>query len=158
MRIYDNSSSCIVAVMPHVVGHGDVTKSLISYQSSPIDSFLSEELFDASDSDSPPAIHIACDISILFNQQRLGKELSPIVADWFSANQSELSDRYSSLSDDEILSCIKSKYLQRPCEIVDWTKYLSDCLDELVEAKKASESKEPIDPSQGEPIAGNIKS
>lgn len=154
MRIYINNPEPILPVPLESLG-----REALFYEPSPVDAFISDEVYDSSDADSKPAIHIASDVSILFNQQRLSKELAPIVADWFSAHQVDLSDRYSSLSDDEILSCIKSKYLQRSCEIADWTKYLSDCLDELVEAKKVSEPKEPTDPSQGTlPGDSNIKS
>ena len=140
-RYYDNSKTY---VEPCVSTTLDST--VILFSPSPIEPLMNEPLFNGSDS----CIHLGCDISILFNQERISRELAPIVEEWFTSHSSDLSDRYNSLSDAEILSCIKSRYIQRPSEIQDWTAYLSSELDSLVEAKKDSLDR-PLNPDLGEP-------
>lgn len=129
MRLYDNSD--YVSPSPNLELTDD--NSVVLYESSPVDEFLYEEKTSATD--DSVAIHLCCDIGILFNQQRLSRELAPAVADWFALNSSDLSDKYPNLTDDEILSCVKSRYVQRPSEIRQWTEYLMSELDSLALAK-----------------------
>ncbi|UPW41805.1 internal scaffolding protein [Peromfec virus RodF7_5] len=135
MRIYDNSATYVAPVSPRVKDD----ESACFYVPSPVDCFLSEALY--SGSDEVPALHIGCDVSIILNQQRISKEIQPLVEEWFTAHKGDLSDKYSNLSDNDILSCIKSKYLQRPSELVDWSNYLMQSLDEL-QAQRLSEAQE----------------
>lgn len=126
----------------------------VAVECSPISSMLCQ---DAVGVDGEEYIHYGTDIAVLLNQQRLSKELVPIAESVFnSARSAELSDDYKDLSDEDILSCIKSRYIQAPCEVQDWTKYLLSELDALVAARAASEPKEPETPPGTGGISGPV--
>lgn len=133
-RYYDNSATYVEPVVAF-----KMDEHSISFVPSPIEPLMNEPLYNGSES----CIHLGCDISILFNQERISKELAPIVEEWFTSHSSDLSDRYKDLTDAEILSCIKSRYIQRPSEIQDWTAYLTSELDAIAKEKQSQKLENP---------------
>lgn len=133
-RYYDNSATYVEPVVAF-----KMDEHSISFVPSPIEPLMNEPLYNGSES----CIHLGCDISILFNQERISKELAPIVEEWFTSHSSDLSDRYKDLTDAEILSCIKSRYIQRPSEIQNWTAYLTSELDAIVKEKQSQKIENP---------------
>ena len=131
-------------------------KNCIGYQPDAVVPFLFVPMYDGPSEDTS-TVHFCTDISIILNQQRLTKELQPLVDDILSRSSSgDLSDSFPHLSDDDIISTIKSRYLQAPCEIRDWSTYLVNELKSL-EADKAIDH--PSEPSPtAEPTATNILS
>lgn len=117
----------------------------VAVECSPISPLLQQ---DAVGVDGEEYIHYGTDIAVLLNQQRLSKELLPIAESVLnSVRSAELSDDYKDLSDDDVLSCIKSRYIQAPSEVQDWTRYLLAELDGLVAARAAAEqNKDPETP------------
>lgn len=124
------------------------------YQSGPLDEFLTEELPFG---DKKPCVHITSDVSTLLNQKRIDRDLAPAVNEILSnVRSSDVSDKFGHLSDEEILSCVKSRYIQAPSELIDWSEYLQSQLGHLSEqaqmaaeeqAQKAEESSEQGDGS-----------
>ncbi|UPW41700.1 internal scaffolding protein [Peromfec virus RodF8_16] len=126
-------------------------KGAIVYVPSPVSKFLADIRYPY-DAPDQPVIHYGSDISVLLNQQRLqSKEFAEIANDIMSrARSSDLSDKYSHLSDDDILSCVKSRYVQAPSEVQQWTQYLMSQLDNLADAaaeKAAAENAAAADTS-----------
>lgn len=117
-------------------------KDCVSVQSSPLSSFLTETIYDH-DVEEHCTVHYGTDVGIMLNQQRITRELAPIINDLFNAVHSpDLSDDFSNLSDDEILSCIKSRYCQSLNEVRDWTSYLMSELKELNAQKETEQQTE----------------
>lgn len=114
------------------------------YKSSPLDAFITDTVFAE---DDKPITVFTTDVALFFNQQRISQDMVPLLNQMLSnvRNSSDLSDKYSHLSDDELLSCIKSRYIQAPCEIQDWTNYLMSELESL--AAKTFESSPDVEPS-----------
>lgn len=102
-------------------------------QPSPLDGFLAEEV-------SKGQFAITRDVNILMNQQRVSKYgLDSAVADIVSrVRYGSLSDKFSHLSDDDLASCVKSRYIQSPSELLDWSAYLESQLSNM-EAAAAAE-------------------
>lgn len=134
-RYYDNSATYVEPVVAF-----KMDEHSISFVPSPIEPLMNEPLYNGSES----CIHLGCDISIIFNQERISKELAPIVEEWFTSHSSDLSDRYKNLTDAEIISCIKSRYIQRPSEIQNWTAYLTSELDSLSKEKQSQKIENPV--------------
>lgn len=100
------------------------------YKNSPLDAFITDTIFAEDDN---PITVFTTDVALFFNQQRISQDMVPILNEMLSnvRNSADLSDKYSHLSDDELLSCIKSRYIQAPCEMQDWTTYLMSELESL---------------------------
>lgn len=110
-------------------------KEVVLVQPSPLDQFLIEEIHN--DPERPPVIHFCNDVSMLFNQERLTREMGYILEDMVSRlRTSDLSDNFSHLSDDEIIDTVKSRYIQAPSELISWSKYIMANMDSLSEEAK----------------------
>lgn len=71
----------------------------------------------------------------LFNQQRLSQIGVSNVETWIksmmSISNNPLSELRQHCSDSDLLSVMKSRYLQTPSEVMNWARYLNDNLSEL---------------------------
>lgn len=76
------------------------------------------------------------DIALLFNEERLRQLLGlDTLKKWiqhFNLSSSSGVDT-SNMTDAQLMSFIKSRYIQQPCELKAWSEYLSNCASELVE-------------------------
>lgn len=128
-------------VQPLTVVRLPLTDGSPLVQLSPVSSFLLQEQSDFETGDV--FYSYGSDLTAIFNQQRLGKEIGPILDSVFkNVRQGDLSDKFAGLSDDEIVSCVKSRFIQAPCEIQDWTRYLMSELTAVVEKQQQNETSE----------------
>ena len=116
---------------PHVYnvlekGAVDLSKSEF-YQPSAIEDFLFvKNKPPHSDCDS---VTFTTDITMLFNQQRLDKMSREALLqhfDSFSVQNSQFADLRAKLSDDQLCSIVKSRYIQTPSELMSYSQYLVD--------------------------------
>ena len=121
---------------------------------SPVDAFSYEEI---KKSNGKSRIHVVNDIGILFNQQRLMQINPMMLQNWLSlARQASPDD---GLSDEQILSVIKSRYIQSNADIYNWTRMLGDQIEAIIaEAKSNKEGEEAakaadIQPQEAVPAA-----
>lgn len=101
------------------------------YQPSMIDDFLFVK-------DNPPysdgeSITITSDITMLFNQERLDRMTKEALIQHFdsmSVQSSKFADIRSKISDDQLCSIVKSRYIQSPSELMAYSAYLVDAVGE----------------------------
>lgn len=92
---------------------------------------------------------VVSDIYDLFSQERLNNLGPDVVRDYISRNlpsSSPVSEAISKMSDDEIITSIRSRHIQQPSELLAWSKYvtglISDSVDNATEVVNPS-----VDPS-----------
>ena len=91
---------------------------------------------------------------MLFNQQRLDRMTLSQLSDWLD-NQtptSGLSELRSKMSDAQLHSFIKSRYIQSPSELMAWSEYIQsefskEC-QKVAEELKSQQSAEPVSPAE----------
>ncbi len=101
------------------------------YQPSMIDDFLFVKC-------KPPhsdceSVTLTSDITMLFNQQRLDKLSREALLQHFDAmsvQNPQFADLRSKLSDDQLCSIVKSRYIQTPSELMAYSSYLVDAVGE----------------------------
>lgn len=102
-------------------------RHFILRESSPVDEFY-QEVCKSSD-DKLESISFVDPIIILFNQERLdnlGTMGITAFLDSLQQRESFLSDLRSKVSDDDLLTMIKSRHLQSPSEITVWCRYIEN--------------------------------
>ena len=100
---------------------------------SPVESFRIER--DSEDPDSP--VRVRSDISMLFHAADTAKKIGSAGLQYLmntkrtntSSFQSQLDSM--NLSDDEILSMVKSRHLQSPSEILAWSESINELAEDL---------------------------
>lgn len=97
-------------------------------------------------------IEFVCDPIIeLLNQKRIENTIgTDSLKVWLNTLSQQAHDPFADLrkncSDDDLISLIKSRYLQAPCEILAWSKYMSENLESfkkevsLLRQKQAEEA------------------
>ena len=90
------------------------------------------------------------DIYMLFNQRRLDKMTREALIDHFnsmSLGNDALSQLRSKMTDEQLISLVKSRYIQSPSELMKWSQYLNSLADEklqeytvALESQKSNES------------------
>lgn len=112
------------------------------YQPSTIDSFLIQK--HESVADGVPSIRMTSDIYMLFNQQRLDRMSREAIISHFDdmvVQNPQLTALKSKLTDDQLISLVKSRYIQQPSELLAWSMYLNTLADaELQSVVAASQS------------------
>lgn len=124
--------------MPVVFVPCPVSHDAVVMEKSPVSKFLVDEVYDG----DVVIKHYGTDIGILLSQDRLSRELGPILDSIVSNVRSgDLSDKYAGLSDDDLIRTVKSRYIQAPCEVRDWSSYLMSELEalEVIPTESASE-------------------
>lgn len=93
---------------------------------------------------------VVSDIYDLFSQQRLENLGPDVVRDYIARNlpsTSPVSDAISKMSDDEIITSIRSRHIQQPSELLTWskhvTKIISDSIDNSVNSDSPSNDTAP---------------
>lgn len=115
-------------ITPHVYnrlekGNMDLSFSAF-YVPSPVDEFTYEKV---SESGSDDSITLISDIAMLFNQQRLDRCSKDALIQYFDSmarTSSPLSELRSKLSDDQLISIVKSRYIQSPSELIAYSERL----------------------------------
>lgn len=84
-----------------------------------------QKLADGSD-----VVFLDSDVSLLFNQERLNETLGrdgiKHFFDSLSSRSVPLTELRSKISDEDLASICKSRYLQHPSEILAWSEYLNN--------------------------------
>lgn len=74
------------------------------------------------------------DLILLFNQQRLSALGDSAMLEYINSiapSSDGLSDLRSKCSDSELLSLVKSRHIQSRSELLRWSEYLNNCLDDV---------------------------
>lgn len=122
-----------------------VMKNTEFLQPSPLDEFMFQEV----EIDGKKSVTLTSDIYMLFNQQRLDRLSRERLIDYFnnlSVQQPKFSELRSKLTDSQLISFVKSRFIQSPGELMAWSNYLMSSQDELVAAFAAEQQVEPVEP------------
>ena len=107
------------------------------YQPSPVDDFTYQERQDNGET----SICVTSDIYMLFNQQRLDKMTRENLIQYFNdmaVSQPQMSELRSKMTDEQLCSFVKSRFIQSPSELMAWSQYLMTSSDEVI-AQMAAE-------------------
>lgn len=140
----------VTPVNPSPVSSSDMLCSEFR-QPSPVDQFLFEER----EYGDVKSVRLTSDIYMLFNQQRLDRLSRESLLSHFesmSVNEPKFGDLRSILGDDQLISFIKSRFIQSPSELMAWSSYLMSSSDaaiaELAALQEQSQtSSQPIEES-----------
>lgn len=94
------------------------------YVPTPVDEFTFEKV---SVPGSDESVTLTSDITMLFNQQRLDRCSRDALIQYFDSmarTSSDFSALRSKLSDDQLMSIVKSRYLQSPSELLAYSESL----------------------------------
>lgn len=119
----------------------------------PVDQFLIQEI----EVDGVPSVRLTSDIYMLFNQQRLDKLSRESLLSHFesmSVNEPNFGDLRAKLGDDQLISFVKSRFIQSPSELMAWSQYLMSSSDAVVaelaaaqQGQQSQQTQQPVDPS-----------
>lgn len=104
-------------------------------QPSMVDSFLFHK--HENPVDGVPSVRCTSDIYMLFNQQRLDKLSREALLQHFenmSISNPSLMELKKKLSDEQLISLVKSRYIQQPSELLAWSMYLNSLADDELKA------------------------
>lgn len=116
-------------------------------QESPVDQFLFEEL----EFDGVKGVRLTSDIYMLFNQQRLDQLSRKSLLSYFesvSVNEPKFGDLRAKLGDDQLISFVKSRFIQSPSELMAWSQYLMSSSDAVVAELAAAQQEQQSQQSQ----------
>lgn len=121
-------------------------------ENSPVNEFCFERL----DKNGTEVVTLTSDIYMLFNQQRLDRMSKDRLLAYFenlSVNEPKMCELRSKLTDDQLCSFVKSRFIQSPSELMAWSQYLMNSQDEMIAAAAAEQQTEQpakyeIDPTQ----------
>ena len=116
-------------------------------QESPIDQFLFEEF----EFDGVKSVRLTSDIYMLFNQQRLDRLSRESLLSHFesmSVNEPKFGDLRAKLGDDQLISFVKSRFIQSPSELMAWSQYLMSSSDAVVAELTAAQQEQQSQQSQ----------
>lgn len=127
-------------VNPCLVTSAELSQSDFVEQS-PVNEFCVEKL----EVNGVETIILTSDIYMLFNQQRLDKMTKDRLLAYFenlSVNEPKMRELRSKLSDDQLCSFVKSRFIQSPSELMAWSQYLMSSQDEMIAAAAAEQQTE----------------
>lgn len=110
-------------------------------ENSPVNEFCLERL----DKNGTEVVTLTSDIYMLFNQQRLDRLSKDRLLSYFenlSVNEPKMRELRSKLSDDQLCSFVKSRFIQSPSELMAWSQYLMSSQDEMIAAAAAEKQSE----------------
>lgn len=110
-------------------------------ENSPVNEFCFERL----EVNGEEVVTLTSDIYMLFNQQRLDKMTKDRLLAYFenlSVNEPKMRELRSKLSDDQLCSFVKSRFIQSPSELMAWSQYLMSSQDEVIAAAAAEQQTE----------------
>lgn len=138
--------------IPHYVPselyvHKKQYRTDICREQSPVENFYIQE--NVSPHSEHKSIAIVDDVYMLFNQQRLDRMTGAALSDWLSRTSqtdSQLASLRSRMTDDQLGSFIKSRFIQSRSELLAWSSYLESQYPELVaESSVESSSELPVE-------------
>ena len=101
-------------------------------------------------SDFGDCLVMTSDLYDLFNQQRIANFGADVVRDFIARNypvSSSVSEQISQMSDDEILASIKPRNIQSYSELMLWSKYLQQQIDDSVSVDDSVQDNSVVDDS-----------
>lgn len=121
-------------------------------ENSPVNEFCYERL----EVNGNEVVTLTSDIYMLFNQQRLDRMSKDRLLAYFenlSVDDPKMRELRSKLSDDQLCSFVKSRFMQSPSELMAWSEYLMSSQDEMIAAAAAEQQTEQpakyeVDPTQ----------
>lgn len=118
---------------------------------SPVDEFMFSEM----ESEGQKSIRLTSDICMLFNQRRLDRLSRAKLIDYFndlSISNSTMSDLRAKLGDDQLITFVKSRFIQSPSELMAWSQYLMSSSDAVVaELATAQQQEQPASQQSEQP-------
>lgn len=123
------------------------------YQPSPVDGFLHAVHQPAHS--AKQSVRVTSDIYMLFNQQRLDKMTLQNLAVHFEnmrSTEPALASLKSKLTDEQLASIVKSRYIQTPSELIAYSRYLNTLADADIQALVAAAQQKKVDGSPTEPV------
>lgn len=138
-------------IKPYNISSKDLRQSEF-LENSPVNEFCLERL----DKNGTEVVTLTSDIYMLFNQQRLDRMSKDRLLAYFenlSVNEPKMRELRSKLSDDQLCSFVKSRFIQSPSELMAWSQYLMSSQDEMIAAAAAEKhteqpAKYEVDPTQ----------
>lgn len=119
-------------------------------ENSPVNEFCFERL----DKNGTEVVILTSDIYMLFNQQRLDRMSKDRLLSYFenlSVSEPKMRELRSKLSDEQLCSFVKSRFIQSPSELMAWSQYLMSSQDEMIAAAAAEKQAEQPAPYQVDP-------
>lgn len=125
----NNSNKRRNVVSEHIkyeFGHTELNL-VVEVEESPVDDFYINERQPKND--SMKSKQFVNPLYVIFNQERLDELGEDTAKAWLDSlaprAESELQQLRSKLSDEQLVTMIKSRYLQKPCEVVAWAKQMA---------------------------------
>ena len=114
----------------------------------PVDEFHFDEIHPAH---CTKAMVVSNPLFVLFNQERLQQLGQFPLQEWIDAMNNVKSDPLkelrSKISDEDLISLMKSRYCQKPSELAQWSSYLASKIDDVtaevqqyIQAQQSGES------------------
>lgn len=125
---------------PYNISSKDLRQSEF-LENSPVNEFCFERL----EVNGNEVVTLTSDIYMLFNQQRLDRMSKDRLLAYFenlSVTDPKMSELRSKLSDDQLCSFVKSRFIQSPSELMAWSQYLMSSQDEMIAAAAAEKQAE----------------
>lgn len=104
---------------------------------SPLHDFMFQEI----ECDGKKSIRVTSDIYMLFNQQRLDRLTRAQLVEYFdslSVSEPKMSDLRNKMTDEQLCSFVKSRFIQTPSELMAWSQYLMSSQDAMISAAAAA--------------------
>lgn len=134
---------------PYNISSKDLRQSEF-LENSPVNEFCFERL----EVNGNEVVTLTSDIYMLFNQQRLDRMSKDRLLAYFenlSVIDPKMSELRSKLSDDQLCSFVKSRFIQSPSELMAWSQYLMSSQDEMIAAAAAEKQAEQSAPYEVNP-------
>lgn len=115
-------------------------------EETPVDQFIKQEI----EVDGFPSVRFTSDIYMLFNQQRLDRLSRESLLSYFDSivvSDPKFGDLRSKLGDDQLISFVKSRFIQSQSELMAWSSYLMSSSDAAI-AELAALQEQSQTPSQ----------
>lgn len=100
-------------------------------EETPVDQFIKQEI----EVDGFPSVRFTSDIYMLFNQQRLDRLSRESLLSYFDSivvSDPKFGDLRSKLGDDQLISFVKSRFIQSQSELMAWSSYLMSSSDAAI--------------------------
>ena len=136
-------------VKPYNVSSKELSQSEF-LENSPLNEFCIDKL----EVNGVETVVLTSDIYMLFNQQRLDRMSKDRLLAYFenlSVNEPKMRELRSKLSDDQLCSFVKSRFIQSPSELMAWSQYLMSSQDEMIAAAAAEKQAEQPAPYEVNP-------
>lgn len=108
-------------------------RNTVTRQNSTVDTFYMQKLVSADDNET--AYACVDPLFMLFNEERLQKLGTTAVEKWLKSIEQGVSSSLDKLrkecSDDDLLYMIKSRHIQKPCEVSAWSDYMAENMDKF---------------------------